>query len=79
MAVFPNPSSQEINLQFTHHVDGDLAEIIDLNGQVVKSIALPENKTEAFKANISDLQIGMYCVKVISKQGIVQEPLIIAR
>lgn len=63
ISFFPNPASESI--QFTGAPAGSLS-IVDLKGKTVKQIGeIPANG----KVQVSDLQQGLYLIKLISHKG----------
>jgi hypothetical protein len=64
-SVYPNPSTNEISIQCSRNMDK--IQIFEMNGKIVKSIS----ELNSFNSiiDISDLTIGSYLVKVISKEG----------
>ena len=64
--MYPNPASNVINLSTTTTTIQS-AQLTDINGRVVKTIAL--NDASDAQINIADLNTGMYFLKVQSDLG----------
>jgi len=65
-AVYPNPSNDVVNI----NVNGSImnsAEIVDLNGRVVKSVKL--NGVSDATINVADLASGVYMLNVSTENG----------
>jgi hypothetical protein len=60
--VYPNPSTNELNVQWSMAIDGTL-QIIDLSGQVVYSEEFTKTK-KMLTLPVSQLQAGMYFVNL---------------
>ncbi|WP_417355170.1 T9SS type A sorting domain-containing protein [Flavobacterium sp.] len=67
LSIYPNPSSDVINITNASNILLNGVEIIDLNGRVVKSAKF--NGVSEAQVNISDLSAGMYLMNVSSDQG----------
>lgn len=67
LSIYPNPSSDVINITNASNILLNGVEIVDLNGRVVKSAKL--NGVSEAQVNISDLSAGMYLMNVSSDQG----------
>jgi hypothetical protein len=66
-SVFPNPSTNVINIANAENILVNGIEIVDINGRTVKSVKF-DNVSEA-QINISDLASGMYLVNISSDKG----------
>ena len=66
LLVYPNPSTDIINISNTLNAVVNTVEITDLNGRTVKTQNV--NNTEA-QISISDLSAGVYMLKVSTDQG----------
>ena len=77
LEVYPNPS----NGQFTMAISGFTGEldmnIVDLSGKVITTKQLDVTSNFAEKFDVSDLAKGVYYIKLISKDGVKVEKLII--
>ena len=75
--VYPNPSKG----QFTMEINGFTGEldmnIVDISGKVVYNGQLDVTSNFAKKFDVSDLAKGVYYIKLISKDGVKVEKLII--
>ncbi len=58
--IYPNPANNKLFIESTIYQDTK-ADIVDMKGQVLKSIVLSDTKTQI---NIADLAIGMYFVRL---------------
>jgi len=63
--IFPNPANDKLTINFPTKSD---LEIINIRGQVVKSMKINDNYESI---NISDLSGGVYIIKVQSDKGVV--------
>ena len=62
--VYPNPADDFINILSTNPVAR--IEIISLLGQVIIS---ENTEAQSYKLDISELNLGLYVVKVLTKDG----------
>jgi hypothetical protein len=60
--VYPNPSTDELNVQWSMAIDGTI-QIIDLSGQVVYSEEFTKSK-KMLTLQLSQLQAGLYFVNL---------------
>jgi len=65
--LYPNPSNNLINIYFENE-ENTFVEIININSQKIISKQLENNMVN--KINISDLQTGVYFVRVYSQNKI---------
>lgn len=65
-AVFPNPVNDVLNLTNSKNIAITATQITDINGRVVKEI---KGNTVA-QINISDLNAGVYFLKITTDQGV---------
>lgn len=72
--VYPNPASTVIYIESDKEFDGQM-NFYTLDGRLVKSI-LPENSLK-IKVNISDLNPGIYILKVSSGNNFISRKLVI--
>ena len=63
-AVYPNPASDVVNISNKNNIVVKSMQLTDLNGRVIKNINANETQI-----NISDLNAGVYFLKVSSDQG----------
>jgi hypothetical protein len=73
-SVFPNPSSDIVNLTNSANVLMNSVNITDINGRTVKSMNL--NGVSNAQINISDLASGMYMMNISSDQGTATKKII---
>lgn len=66
-AVFPNPAHDTLNLKNTNAIAIDSIEMTDANGRIVKQFQVGQVSEQL---NISDLNSGVYFLRIKSKQGI---------
>ena len=64
--MYPNPSSSVINLS-SSTTQIQSAQLTDINGRIVKNVSL--NGVSEAQINVSDLNTGMYFLKVQSDRG----------
>ena len=75
--LFPNPSLQNVNVSWKSKLLTGLVQLLDLNGQVAKSLEV--QNTAQTKIDVSDIQNGVYYIKVSGGDFEGVEPLIIVR
>jgi len=62
--VFPNPTSEVVNIQFEEPVDGEIVlSLIDSNGKLVKRDRVEAEMVEK-QINLQDLPTGIYYLKL---------------
>jgi hypothetical protein len=61
-SVFPNPASDKVTVNLKKHNDNASAQLMDINGAVVKNIAEIGSSSNEF--NVSDLPAGTYFLSV---------------
>lgn len=66
-SVFPNPSSNVINVTSSDAIGVNQIQITDLNGRVVKDVTF--DGVSELQVNISDLTSGMYMMNIMSEEG----------
>lgn len=71
LMVFPNPAAEKVMIAWenTGGATAETLQIADLNGRVVRSVAIEGNKA-SMNLNVSDLNPGVYVVNVQSASGI---------
>ncbi|MNE96816.1 hypothetical protein D3C80_1950650 [compost metagenome] len=76
--VFPNPSSDKIRVELVGNVGSNaLAEIVDMNGRVVKRQSVNNNnQSYGVDFQINDLQNGYYLVRISGDEGSETVPFI---
>ena len=65
--VFPNPTSNVINITSERINEITRIEILDISGNIAKNIA--PNNSSNLAIDISDLQQGMYLINIYSEKG----------
>jgi hypothetical protein len=63
-SVFPNPTSSSLNIENNSNIAINATQITDINGRVVKEIKGITNQI-----NISELNTGVYFLKITTDQG----------
>jgi hypothetical protein len=66
-SIFPNPASDNINIETTTQGNNTIITIYNLHGQQLMQCEMKETKTQI---DISSLAQGMYFVKIESDEGI---------
>ncbi len=62
-SLYPNPADNNVTLQFNQNNQFTKTEIFDLNGRIIKSIDFKSPSSSEI-INVSDLNSGIYLVKV---------------
>lgn len=70
-SVYPNPANDVINVSYADAIDG--VTITDLNGRVVKQVALGVNEGQI---NISDLSQGVYILNASANGKSITEKIV---
>lgn len=65
--VYPNPASDVINIS-TSSEEGNIIEILDISGRIVQSIS----DFEGTLLNVSQLEAGLYFLKVSDELGLIK-------
>lgn len=70
LMVFPNPVTDKVTVAWEkgNTIGVELIEIMDLNGQVVKTMSLESNQTHV-NLNVTELTPGLYIVALHSANG----------
>ncbi len=63
--IYPSPANNKFFIEFEEYKNSKL-EILNSNGQLLKTIDLNNSKTQV---EIGDLSKGMYIIKVVNKNG----------
>lgn len=82
VTVYPNPASENVNIEFTLTQSADVTvNIIDITGRVLKSNATTNysNGLNRIQIETADLTNGLYFVQVISNKGSKTSRLLIAK
>jgi hypothetical protein len=77
--VFPNPTQDFINLNYTLSQNSSLTiEIVNLNGQLVKRMAFGnlQNGFHTQLIDISELASGIYQLNLVNNQNVVSQKLV---
>jgi len=79
LAVFPNPSSENISVDFTlSKVQKVKIQMIDLNGKLIKEADLGSiNGTSKYSLNINGIAKGSYFIHVIAEDGTETKKIVI--
>lgn len=73
-SVYPNPANNEITISNAENILLDNASITDINGRIVKKFKLTGISEE--KINISELNNGIYFLKVETSEGSLTKKII---
>jgi hypothetical protein len=71
--VYPNPSSEEVNIRFQGELN-QIVSIIDLSGKVIHT----ENAQNSLKINIANLANGTYILSVSNQTGSTKKLFVVA-
>ncbi|NCO56454.1 MAG: T9SS type A sorting domain-containing protein, partial [Bacteroidetes bacterium] len=76
--IFPNPANNFINI-IIHNVNNKAAiQLVDLFGKVISQNEITLNSNYTYKQlDVSNLQKGMYILKISSAKGIISKKVII--
>lgn len=66
---YPNPASGITSIPVKGCGNGDILQIFNLNGNMVKEICL-DGRSDILDLNVSNLESGLYFYRVIGKKGI---------
>lgn len=70
VSVYPNPSSDYVNLSLSSTPDSDINVIImDSNGKTVEQIMNPEMNGNNMKFDIRNLETGIYFIHILNNDG----------
>lgn len=76
--LYPNPSKQYVNVLWESKLLNGIVALLDLNGQVAKSQSVSTNIGQTV-IDVSDIQNGVYYIKVSADGFESVKPLIIVR
>ncbi|MBC8319118.1 MAG: T9SS type A sorting domain-containing protein [Bacteroidetes bacterium] len=77
LKIYPNPTKDVFTIESDIiGIDGALVEIVGLYGQKIKNIKVPKGQTEVV-INIKDWQKGLYLVRMLHKNGLVESGKVI--
>jgi plastocyanin len=65
--VYPNPATDAISFSVNTSLEGSIAHIYSLSGQLIKSENLAINTTQRIAVN--DLEAGIYLVRITNSNG----------
>ncbi|KUK57655.1 MAG: Spondin domain-containing protein [Bacteroidetes bacterium 38_7] len=74
--IYPNPASNIINISVPNSVNYSVVELINNQGETVKSIKSPNRK---IVINTNDVSPGLYIIKLSSRNSILLEKVIISK
>lgn len=79
MHLFPNPAKNNVNIQVSKDIEGQvMINLVDLRGTVVSHITLPGlNRDVAFPLDLSAFPSGIYIVRVLGEQELFSKKLVI--
>ena len=72
ISIFPNPANEQLFIELTDYKN-TIAEIFNIQGQLLQSIPLKSDKTTI---QINELISGLYLVKVKSSEGMIVKKLV---
>ena len=70
LKLYPNPATSSINLQLLEDVEYMNYQIIDSNGKLIYSSSDIDNSSSLMNINISNLDIGVYFIRLNSKDNV---------
>ncbi len=77
-SFYPNPSNGIVNLAYNGKSNLKQISIYSLNGEKVYDLEMNSNNNQnSYMLNLSDLSKGMYVIKVLSKDDVIYDKLII--
>jgi hypothetical protein len=66
ISVYPNPATTLVNLSNTENLIFENVTIVDVNGRIVKTVAINLTQTQI---NVSDLTSGIYFLNIETNEG----------
>ena len=66
--LYPNPTSQMLNISSNINFNG--LQVVDLQGRIVYNQTIG-NLSSSTRINISELNAGIYFVKISNNQGVI--------
>ncbi|MFA5574003.1 MAG: M43 family zinc metalloprotease [Brumimicrobium sp.] len=78
--IFPNPTSGDKGWNISYDAStwgGGTAELTDVSGRIINTINIPENQSEVNIKPGSNASNGIYFIKIVNKENIVQSKLIL--
>ena len=77
--VYPNPATNQLNLQFGSKITGETTVVIyDMNGKIVRQDRLMEVQNTTFSFDASVLANGVYSVKVLNNGSVENHSVVVA-
>jgi hypothetical protein len=77
--VYPNPATNQLNLQFGSKITGETTVVIyDMNGKIVRQDRLMEVQNTTFSFDASALANGVYSVKVLNNGSVENHSVVVA-
>lgn len=73
-AIYPNPTSDQVNLQFNETLTGSTLRIVDLSGQTVYTAILSSTNTHSIDTDF--LKQGVYIVTIESATAVYSKKLV---
>ncbi|MFT3845566.1 MAG: T9SS type A sorting domain-containing protein [Lacibacter sp.] len=71
--ILPNPASEKIVINFSDPRSISRIELVNISGQILKQVSTVQFSTEI---NISQLQAGMYYLRILDKNGLITKPFV---
>lgn len=68
--VFPNPTEGRINVQWNNSILAREIQIFDLSGKMIYSKSLPISSVSDLKINLSEMEPGIYLLRINGDKGI---------
>ncbi len=76
--VFPNPAKEQLNIQWEGSIDEKAKiELIDIRGAIVYSCGMNERTKDILKLNTTELENGIYVLRIRGEKWIDQTKVII--
>jgi len=72
--LYPNPSSHDLNIRFSNIVNDLKIEILTISGKVLRNVRM--KNLDAYKIDISNLNSGMYLLRINADENISVKKLI---
>jgi hypothetical protein len=73
-SIYPNPTRSSLNVNLnTDFVEGSIISVIDLQGRVISNVKVNDSSTTI---DVSNLQTGVYIVKIDSTKGSISKKFI---
>jgi len=78
LTIFPNPSSNLVNVQFTSTMSNDVTiDVIDLNGKVIETLFQGQHLGEQTYQWNSNVQAGVYYCRIVTQNKVITKPITI--